>query len=199
MVSCRCFLAYMQTLHPCLVDFVPFHSHCFSPVTTPECQPCLSSLYGATDISLPLPSFPVLISSYQAKHPAGKDTFAPLNYVDPLSPKKVLILKQGSLTIETKPSQQQIVKIFNPFPSQAGVRRTPPGSYSSDHHPYNSVLTFYNAKVVPGCITHAHMGEEQGEIESGASFSSFSTTPQIHTLECSKILWRTDQVGRWVL
>lgn len=69
MVSPRCFLAYMQMLEPYRVDFVPFHSCHSSIVTTPVCQPCLVNR---------LPSFPVLISSYQAKHPAGKDTCASL-------------------------------------------------------------------------------------------------------------------------
>lgn len=95
------FLAYMQMLEPCLADFVPFHSHRSSPLYVNTVYHFFTELLLALSLSCHS-QFKALLN--QVNHPAGKDTCAPLCYMDPLFPKQILILKQGPMVIETKPS-----------------------------------------------------------------------------------------------
>lgn len=69
---------------------------------------------------------PNLSPSYQVSHPAGKGAFVLLNEVDPISPKQMLILKQGAMvqtkTLSLTPALQLVVDTqCSPLPLTSGT------------------------------------------------------------------------------
>lgn len=56
-------------------------------------QPCVSLLHRAAGYPLPPPFFLVQSSPYEVRHPIGKNVFALIIEVYPISPNQMLILK----------------------------------------------------------------------------------------------------------